>query len=242
VYFCYLEDMPAFISVDLAGAGVAPLQGKPYLIEVAVALQSADADGFPESQEWEVLEAIEDVLVKSFEAGLEALFVGKTLNCGRRGFYFYTGETLLVAQMMDELQQQFSSHAIVYQVKEDPAWSIYFDYLYPDEESMLRIRNNRLLQQLEEQGDQSYIPRKINYLLYFQDRADRAAAAKVVQGHGFVVEDGSTGAFPYRLCLAKISKADEETIYADTELLRQLARQYQGELDGWKTQVIREND
>ena len=221
---------------------MAPVEDKPYMIEVAVALQSPDADGFPESEEWEVLEAVEDVLVKSFEERLEALFVGKVLNNGKRSFYFYSGETLLVDQMLEELRQQFPSYAIAHQVTEDPTWSIYFDYLYPDEESLLRIQNNRVLQQLEEQGDQSYIPRKVNYWLYFADATDREAAAKAVLAHGFELEDKTSAKPPFGLLLAKVSKADEETIYAETELLRQIALQYDGDFDGWETQVILEND
>lgn len=246
VYFCYLEDTPAFISVDLGYFDIAPLTDKPHLIEVAAGLLTTTADGFPENDEWEKLEEIEDMLVNSFEEKLEASFVGKTLNSGRRGLYFYSGDTLLVEQMIDELRQHFPAYTFEHQVQEDPNWEVYFDYLYPDEESLLRIQNNKMLRLLEEQGDQAYVPRLISYSLYFRSKKDRAAVVEEVIKSGFeVVEEsmlGSDKEVPYKLVLSRESKADEETIYLVTEMLQQLAIQHDGEFDGWETQVVQEND
>jgi uncharacterized protein (TIGR01619 family) len=246
VYFCYLEDAPAFISVDLGYFDFAPLSDKPHLIEVAVSLLTSTSDGFPENEEWEKLEAIEDMLVHSFEEKLEATFVGKTLNNGRRGLYFYSGDTLLVEQMVDELREHFTEYTFEYQIQEDPNWEIYFEYLYPDEDSLLRIQNNKMLRLLEEQGDQAYIPRQINYTLYFRSTQDRASVIKEVVTHGFTVEEESEymddDETPYKLELTRESKADEETIYLVTEMLQELAQKYDGEFDGWETQVILEND
>ena len=245
VYFCYLDDAPAFISVDLGFHDFAPLPDKPNLIEIVVGLQSTNEDGFPDNGEWAKLEEIEDMLVNSFEEKLEAVFVGKTLNNGRRGLYFYSGETLLVEQMAEELKAQFPDYAIAHQITEDPDWEVYFEYLYPDEESLLRIQNNKILKLLEEQGDQAFVPRRISYTLYFRDLKDREAAKKEIEGSDFEVEaEDSSDAreLPHRLVLAKQSKADEETIYLTTEMLMQLAIKHDGEFDGWETQIVQEND
>jgi uncharacterized protein (TIGR01619 family) len=246
VYFCYLEDTPAFISVDLGYYGFAPLQDKPNLIEVAIGLQTATADGFPESEEWEMLEKIEDMLVSSFDQKLEAIFVGKTLHNGTRGLYFYSGDTLLVEQMMDELREHFKDYSFEHQMQEDPSWEVYFEYLYPDEESLLKIQNNKMLRLLEEQGDQSFVPRAIQYSLRFTSEADRNAVASKVAENGFEVEEETVqkdkSEFPYKLVLTSESRADEETIYLVTEMLMQLALEHDGEFIGWETQIVREND
>ncbi|GAB3200610.1 uncharacterized protein (TIGR01619 family) [Pontibacter aydingkolensis] len=245
VYFCYLEDTPAFITVDLGLYNLAPLPGKPNLIEVVARLQTTNEDGFPDNEEWTKLEEIEDMLVNSFEEKLEAVFVGKTLNSGRRGLYFYSGDTLLVEQMVDELRSHFPEYTFEHQLTEDPNWEVYFEYLFPDEESLLRIQNNKILQLLEEQGDQAYIPRKITYTLYFRTSKDRAEALQEIKGAGFEVEDESDQEkeeLPHRLILSNQSKANEETIYLTTEMLMQLAIKYDGEYDGWETQIVQEND
>ena len=245
IYFCYLEDAPAFISVDLGQYSRAPLPDKPYMIEVVAGLLTTTDDGFPDNEEWAKLEEIEDMLVNSFEEKLEAIFVGKTLNSGRRGLYFYSGDTLLVDQMVDELRAHFPEYTFEHQITEDPNWEVYFEYLYPDEESLLRIQNNKVLQLLEEQGDQAYVPRKITYTLYFRSVEDRAAAKQEVLNSDFEVEsenEAENQELPYTLVLAKVSKADEETIYLTTEMLMQLAIKHDGEFDGWETQIVQEND
>ncbi|MEJ8802652.1 DUF695 domain-containing protein [Pontibacter sp. H249] len=245
VYFCYLEDTPAFISVDLGLYDLAPLPDKPHLIEVVVGLLTTNEDGFPDNEEWTKLEEIEDVLVNSFEQKLEAVFVGKTLNSGRRGLYFYSGDTLLVEQMVDELREQFPEYTFEHQLTEDPNWEVFFEYLYPDEESLLRIHNNKILQLLEEQGDQPFVPRKITYTLYFRTAEDRAAAKYEITNSGFEVEEeieSEEYELPFSLVLSNQSKADEETIYLTTEMLMQLAIKHDGEFDGWETQIVQEND
>ncbi|WP_299824621.1 DUF695 domain-containing protein [uncultured Pontibacter sp.] len=243
VYFCYLEDAPAFISVDLGLHKLAPLSDKPHLIEVMVGLLTTNEDGFPDNAEWKKLEEIEDMLVSSFEKSLEAVFVGKTLNSGRRGVYFYSGDTLLLEQMLDELRIQFPEYSFEHQVTEDPTWEVYFEYLFPDEDSLLRIKNNRILQELELQGDQSFIPRKITYYLYFRTAEDRAAAKEdILSSLGVEEEIEEEGELPFKLVLWNESKANEETIYLVTEMLTTLANQYDGEFDGWETQVVQEND
>lgn len=245
VYFTYVDNLPAFFSVDLGYAEVAPLPDKPDLLEVVVGLHTADADGFPAEEEWGALEEIEDTLVNTLEARLEAQFVAKTLNNGKRGLYFYTGETLLLEQLMEEVAARFDTYSIEYQVTEDPEWSIYNEYLYPDEEAMLKINNNRMLQVLEEQNDQAHIPRKISHWLYFRNEEDQKACARLLADEGFTVEalikSEEASDFPYELEVYRDDKADEETITAVTSMLWQLATKYNGDYDGWETIVIQEN-
>jgi uncharacterized protein (TIGR01619 family) len=244
VYFTNVDNMPAFFSVDLGFADVVPLPEKPYLLEIVVGLQTVDADGFPEEEEWEALEAIEDTLVTTLEARLEANFVAKTLNNGKRGLYFYTGETLLLEQLMEQIAAAFDTYNMEYQVTEDPQQSIYLEYLYPDEEAMLRINNKRMLQALEEQGDQSHIPRKISHWLYFKTAEDRNACADLLKAEGFSMEAmaETEEALPCELEVSRAEKADEEAITTVTSMLWQLAKKYDGDYDGWETIVIQEND
>ncbi|MFD2247716.1 DUF695 domain-containing protein [Pontibacter ruber] len=245
VYFTFVDNLPAFFSVDLGLADIAPMQDKPDLIEIVIGLQQPDEDGFPGEGEWEVLEEMEDTMVSTLEARLEAQYVAKTLNNGRRALYFYTGETLLLEQLMEEITAQFSSYAIEYQVSEDPEWNIYLEYLYPDEEAMLKINNNRMLQALEEQGDQPHIPRNISHWLYFKSEQDRKACAEALQEEGFTVqsmaETQDVDGMPFELEVYREDKTDEDTITEVTGLLWQLAANYNGDYDGWETIVLQEN-
>ncbi|WP_242918285.1 DUF695 domain-containing protein [Pontibacter liquoris] len=245
VYFCHIEEQPAFVSTDLGLAEMAPIASKPNLMEVAVALRTADESGFPEAAEWGMLEKIEDAVVQLLEEQLEALFVGKTLHSGKRGLYFYGEQTLALDNCVEEIKKKFPDYLIVSQATEDADWEVYFNYLYPDEESMQRIQNTRVLQELEEQGDQAYVPRPITHYLYFQTTAERQTAGKSLEEQGYtldaVVEEPEEEVYTYKLVVTRPDKADEETINEVTSALLRLARHHNGEYDGWEAPVITDN-
>jgi len=146
---------------------------------------------------------------------------------------------------MEEIKTMCSDYTMEYQVSEDPEWNIYLEYLYPDEEAMLRINNNRMLQALEEQDDQPHIPRKISHWLYFKTEEDRNACAHSLKEEGFAVEAQAETAdmegLPYELEVYRQDKADADTITDVTTMLWQRAAEHNGNYDGWETMVVQEN-
>ncbi|WP_347156863.1 DUF695 domain-containing protein [Pontibacter chitinilyticus] len=245
VYFCHIEEQPAFVSTDLGLVEVAPMETKPNLIEIAVALQTTDETGFPEAAEWEMLEKIEDAVVQLLEEKMLAVFVGKTLHNGKRGLYFYGDQVLQLEDCVEAVRQKFPEYLIVSQATEDADWEIYFNFLYPDDESMQRIQNTHLLQELEEQGDQAFVPRNITHFLYFKTAADRQAMIQAADRQGYTLESEEEAPeeeeYTYKLLLMRPDKADDETINVITLELLNLARQFNGEYDGWEAPVISEN-
>lgn len=246
VYFCHIEDQPAFVSVDLALADIAPVASKPNLMEVAVALQTTDETGFPEAEKWGMLEKIEDVVVQLLEDKLDALFVGKTLHSGKRGLYFYSDQVLQLESCVEAVKQKFPDYLLVSQATEDKDWEIYFQLLYPDDESMQRIQNTRVMQHLEAQGDQAFVPRKIKHWLYFKTALDRETVLKALTAQHYTLElaeeEPAEKIYPQKLVVSRQNKADDETINEVTLALFRLAQQHNGEYDGWESPVIAEND
>ncbi|WP_125047672.1 DUF695 domain-containing protein [Pontibacter arcticus] len=246
VYFCHIEEFPAFVSTDLGVATVAPLKDKPNLIEVVVALKTTDETGFPEAEEWHMLEKIEDTLVQLLEAKLNVTFVGKTLYSGKRSFYFYGDRILLLDGYVSEVMEKYPDYMLLAQATEDPDWNIYFGFLYPDAESMQRIRNSQMLQLMEEQGDQPFVPRKITHWLYFKTASGRDATWKALQQQNFKLEEraqrtDTQKGLEYKLVVYRDDKADEESIEEISSILWQLASQQNGEYDGWEALTIPEN-
>nr|WP_262910391.1 ribonuclease E inhibitor RraB [Pontibacter silvestris] len=116
--------------------------------------------------------------------------------------------------------------------------------MYPDEESLQKIYNNRILKNLEEQGDQPFIPRTITHWIYFSTKEDREAFSAIAKGEGYSVrleeEIEDQPGKPYKFVLHKEDKADEVTINEITLKLKEMAEQYNGEYDGWETEAITE--
>lgn len=247
VYFCDIADRPACVSVDLGYESLAPIPDKHRAFELVVALQEADADGFPADEaEWEKLEEIEGALVEELGNTLQALFVGKLLHDGKRSFYFYSGQEALPEAIASNVMQQYPDYTFGSNTIEDPTWGLYFDFLFPEPADMQSIKNGRVLRMMEEQGDEQHIPRPISHFVHFASEADRAAFREAIEAQGYTLEreahDDKSPDAPYGLVISKVEVLNEETVHAATLALFQLAETHKGTYDGWEAQVIREND
>lgn len=247
VYFCELDGKPASISVDLALEETAPLEEKAQLFELVVGCLTADEDGFPtQEKEWEVLGQIEDALVSELMDNLKAVFVGKTLHDGKRSFYFYSSHEALLDVFAANVMQQFPGYTYNANTQRDDDWSLYFDFLYPEPTVMQTIQNGRLIRHMQEQGDQSHIPRKISHVLYFTNEDQQENFLKEAAALGYGVEDKiieeNTPYAPYKLLVSKVSLANEESINEASLALWTLAEEFDGQYDGWEAGLIKEND
>jgi Family of unknown function (DUF695) len=92
-------------------------------------LHSADAQGLPESDESEQLNAIENEICKLLEPQNESLFVA-TLTCGGiREFVLYTTNADAVKRKFKLLQDRTLSHRIHLKIQPDKDWHVYSQLL-----------------------------------------------------------------------------------------------------------------
>ncbi|MBD1397576.1 DUF695 domain-containing protein [Pontibacter sp. JH31] len=247
VYFCDIADRPACVSVDLALESLAPIPDTHRAFELVVALQQADADGFPaEEQEWEKLEEIEEAVVSEFQNSLQAVFVGKLLHDGKRIFYFYSGQEALPEVIAANIMQAFPDYTYATNTIEDPNWGLYLDFLFPEPADMQSIKNSRVIRMMQEHGDEQHIPRPVSHLFYFATETDRLAFKNRVEQEGYTFVSESmiekSPEAPYSLVVSKVESLDEESVYATTLGLGLLAVEFNGTYDGWEAPVIKEND
>src|SRR5947207_6122962 len=86
--------------------------------------------------------------------------------------------------------------------KRDESWSQYLELLYPSPEEFHRIKNRRVVEVLEQHGDQLSRARLVSHWVYFATPEDRSSFLGEVTGRGFTVADGSINAgesspYPY---------------------------------------------
>ncbi|WP_181305494.1 DUF695 domain-containing protein [Rufibacter sp. XAAS-G3-1] len=241
VYFCQIEHNPAFIGVDLNLQKMAPVETQNKVIEVTVPLASPGEDGFPAESEWEALGQIEDALADTLETNLEAVFVGKTLNAGLRKFYFYAEEVLLAEHYLSQVRESFPGYQFEADIWEDPEWETYLEFLFPEPMDLQKIRNGKVLRQLEENGDNPAISRQVTHFVYFQDEASREKfwAGISAQGYQKVEErfDPDSEETPYILQVARETTTEQEAINEVVLSLWHLAQQYNAAYDGWETSI-----
>ncbi|SIT76662.1 TIGR01619 family protein [Pontibacter indicus] len=247
VYFCDINERPACVSVDLAYEHEAPIPEKDRAFELVVALQQADADGFPADEaEWEQLEAIEEALVDEFQNSLQAAFVGKLLHDGKRSFYFYSAQEALPEVIAANIMQQFPAYTYSTNTLHDPDWGLYLDFLFPEPVDMQSIKNSRILRMMEEQGDEHHIPRSVSHFISFATEDKRADFKRAAEAAGYtLVQEGKNqneSDVPYSIVLSKVQAVTEEDIHNVTLELWQMAEEFEGAYGGWQAQVVREND
>ncbi|MEQ8318260.1 MAG: DUF695 domain-containing protein [Phycisphaerales bacterium] len=240
VYWANVEGKAATILVDLSWRDRAPDPARPMLVEVSVPFHASGEDGFPDPDELNALDPIDDRLDAALQRGVDAVPVGCMSSDGRRRWYFYarTGECeAAVRRAFDG-----SGYEPTWSAKPDPDWSGYNDTLYPKPEELRWIWDVRVLTALQQNGDKAERERPIDHFAYFKDRGDAERFAKWCTDEGFTLngepdtnaDDGRFGVEFSHFGPATIDSIHGRTVAADREATR-----LGGMYDGWATIVKR---
>ena len=240
VYFTHVDDKPAFMLLDLGIEQEAPIPGLSVMAYVTIDFQEPDENGMSKHSEFARLMEIEDALVTAVTSDT-SIFVGRCTCDGRRDFFFYMDNGREVEERVTAVMSDFDEYTWDIGMCEEPGWDTYLNFLFPDEQGMDTIWNNRLRRQLEEQGDDLSLPREVEHWLYFKSVEDRAAFVAEVEREGFAVtlpdktrEDGFWGTL--------VRRSDSPDDIDDvTWPLRELAGAHGGEYEGWGCVVAEEN-
>ncbi len=120
-------------------------------------------------------------------------------------------------------------------IKEDKHWKYYTKFLYPNEETINYMEDQKVLEALKNAGDNLTKARKIDHWAYFLDNTSMLSFKKEVIKQGFKIESSSkieNKNMPYRLHFFRIDHIDIDSIYPITSLLRKMAIQHNGDYDG----------
>ena len=247
VYFCrWFDEQPACVRVNLA---LALLEFDPQVkytkrIQLSVMLKNPDENGFPIKEEEETLYQIEDLLdsiIKEKE-GILAAFLrwDKRLSV----FTYVEDEKGYEEAFAVVLKEQFPGYEYKFWVDEDEEWESYFNALYPDKYEYQGILNNRLIYQIQMDGD-TMVPRVLEHCLYFKTKEKRKEFLEKVESEGFrrideradeVVDE--INEYPYQLVVGR--EDDFKDTNRVTWYLMDTAEELDGEYDGWGCVTVKE--
>jgi uncharacterized protein (TIGR01619 family) len=206
-------------------------------------MQSPDDNGFATEEEEPLLTKIEDSFIDAVEITTSAILVGRVTTCGRREFYFYAKSEEGFQDSIAEALEAFEDYEFETGAQEDEEWSQYFDVLYPSPEDAQQIFNRQVIERLSESGDSLNTPRPVDHFANFKTDEDRSQFIQATAGSGYKVidqdyndEDGHE--FPYGVSLQRVSPVDWDTIDEITFELFDLAREHNGDYEGWGSQVV----
>ena len=247
VYFCrWFDEQPACVRVNLALALLEfdPQEKYTKRIQLSVMLKNPDENGFPTKEEEETLYQIEDLLdsiIKEKE-GILAAFLrwDKRLSV----FTYVEDEKGYEEAFAVALKEQFPGYEYKFWVDEDEEWETYFNALYPDKYEYQGILNNRLIYQIQMDGD-TMVPRVLEHCLYFKTKEKRKEFLEKVETEGFrrideredeVVDE--TNEYPYQIVVGR--EDDFKDTNRVTWYLMETAEELDGEYDGWGCVTVKE--
>lgn len=242
-YIMEVDQRPVSVMVDLDFVNAPEAKTKKNVMIVRVILKQPLRDGMPGKNEMRSLDSIENNLVNGLSSSLSAQYAGRFTQQGKRDYYFYSNDTSDCKMHITTALQSFPLYRWTILVKADPDFSNYFNVLYPTSEELERIKNRRMVEALQEKGDQLTAPRTVSHLIFFRTEAGRKSFAGVVQDSGYVVEkaDKEIGVkdYPYSLQISRTDKIDFNSINKVSLFLWKLALHYSGKYDGWETFVVK---
>ncbi len=238
----YEGEKPGSTTVRMDLIKSAPISGYNYVLVTGITYKSEREDGFPKGDEtFKLLHKIGNGLESILNKNVENVFVGSFMHDFERLEYFYLKSNKGVKEKIEQFYKaNYPDKEYYLNIKEDKNWEYYIKFLYPNEETINYMEDQKVLSALKNAGDNLTKARRIDHWVYFSSKASMLSFKKEVLKQGFKIESsGKTeeGAIPYRLRFYRIDYVDIDSIYPITSSLRKMAVKHNGDYDGWETSV-----
>ena len=237
-YPCKVDQAPASILVDLSLGEPSAERVGEVLYVVRILMAEPGEHGMGEPAEFEVLGPLEERLA-SVAAAHGARFVGRLRNQGRWQVAFMGPrgiEDALGNLGLELLDPTGRDHDLVFQ--EDPTWSYFDGFLYPDPERLRWMRDRALVEALREGGDDPAAVRRVDHHLELPTRTARNAAAGEAIDLGFRAVDPAPGERS-ALHLHHEDRVELEHVHVVVMGLSALAAKHGGRYVGWTSEAAR---
>lgn len=242
-YLAHFKKYPGSVSLNMALKKVAPLSTYPYLVITGVKYSDCQSDGLPSRREFTNLYKISDSINAVINRSARAVNAGSfTFQCERLE-YFYVDDTTWIRHRLKLLyENRFNGYLPHTEIKKDSAWNTYTKFLYPKEETLEIMANQKIVSALQRAGDNPAIARNIDHWAYFKTEADRTCfITTYLAKNRFAVtaKENTTSypGYPFKVTFSRTDKPAVATISKLTFTLRRQAALCYGEYDGWETTV-----
>ena len=243
-YMARYENGVGSTLVNMSLKDQAPLPQYPFLLKAGVKVNHCSTDGLPQDDEWDQLYNISDKIKAAVDAHGSFKSPGVfTYQCWRTDYY-YIKDTADVRQALTAAFKKYlPDHEFKIEIRPDPKWDAYLTFLYPNEETMEYIENQKVLMGLTKAGDKLIKPRQVDHWLYFNTEADRTRFVSYALEQHYKIEGkeySQKSNLHFQLHLSRTDKVDIASISAITLELRRKAKECNGDYDGWETFVIKD--
>ncbi|HEV8695423.1 MAG TPA: DUF695 domain-containing protein [Lysobacter sp.] len=242
-YLCQVDGKPASIYLDLGIVSEAPIQGYGHVARIDLSMLAPRSDGLSSQVEFDRLNAIEDALCDQLIDHTH--YVGRVTSDDQREFYFYLAAAEDWQDKVAAAMALFPEYTYQTDVREDPQWQAYLEFLYPDDAARHSISNRHVCDALERNGDALDQPRVIDHWAYFPDEKARSMFITRVAALGYELREvwgpnEDIDAHAVRVYRSDVPSYDN--IDDVTHALLYVAAELGGEYDGWECAVVKETE
>jgi hypothetical protein len=242
VYMAQYEKGRGSTVINMALKSKAPDSSFRFLLSTGVHFHNCSNEGFPSPAEFQKLYIVSDSVKNLVDLnGLNIMAGTFTYQCERKDYY-YLKDTNNIRQNLSTLyKKQFPGYQPIISISEDASWEAYLTFLYPNEETMEYMSNEKVLIKLQEAGDKLDKERLVDHWLYFSDAKSRESFIVYAKAKDFKIESKEMrdGPKPFQLHISRSDKVDLPSISKLTLELRREAKKYHGDYDGWEAFVVR---
>jgi len=242
-YFSELNEKTASTFVDLGIRQQVPDRSRPWLVILDLYMVSPRADGLSDRAEYDTLIRIEDLITAALAEHHRAEHVGRITYDGRRIMHFYAPQEFDPAPTVRAALKDYPEYRFDTSCEHDPDWDTYQNDLYPSDEEMETIKNLKVLDALQDNGDPLKAARPVDHWAYFPTESGRDAFKAGAEKLGYKAEvlkpSDAFGKNRFGIQLTRTDHVDFDSINDVTLELFRLAQEFNGEYDGWETQVVK---
>lgn len=242
IYMAQYEKGAGSTVINMGLKRRAPDKSFRFLLSTGVHFNDCTSDGFPSQPEFQKLYVVSDSVKNLVNFNVSNIMAGTfTYQCERKDYYYIKDTTNIRKKLSALYKKRFPEYQPIINIREDAAWEAYLTFLYPNEETMEYMQNQKVVIKLEEAGDKLDKERPVDHWLYFPTAKSRDSFVVFARAKSFKIEskEMSDGAKPFQLHISRIDKVDLPSISKLTLQLRREAGKYDGEYDGWETFVVR---
>ncbi len=242
-YIANYENGAGSTTLNMDLKKVAPKTDLPYILITGVTYSNCKQDGFPEKEEfnklYKVSDEVEATISKLTKMELAGTF---TYQCERLNYYYINDTTQIRSKLTTLYKSKFGNYKYYINIKPDKSWDAYLNFLYPNEEIQESMSNQKVIEQLQDGGDDLTKSRQVDHWLYFSNEKNRDLFEKQIAQNGFKIElkekiDDPDK--PFKLHISRDDKVDPESISKITLELRKKAKELEGDYDGWETYIVK---
>jgi len=242
-YLAQYEKGPGSTLVNMDLKKIAPDYSKTFLFAAGVQFKNCGKEGLPAPLAFATLNKISDSIVALITRLKRNTLAGTfTYQCERKDYFYVTDTFGLKQEVTNLITKRFPGYTPAFLIKEDMNWNAYLSFLYPNEETMEYISNQKVVMRLQKAGDKLDTPRQVDHWLYFKSEADRECFVYYAVSKKFRIEakeNGGNTSFPFTVHISRTDRVDLASINQLTLSLKEEAKKCKGDYDGWETVVLK---